>query len=1726
MSTTEKHWLQIFEGKQWIINKAKQQAFLFDQDLASKLIIAGIAPPPSLFSSHPDVLNHHELISEVPLPRTRRVIPFTGSHCCGFDKPVATAHYGQLTNDLCTEHCGVKKVFDVGGNVLDLPPCPISNGGCASNGVTQHHREEDPSVTSPEDERDERVSDVYHDSALTPARGTGEEVSILPQGHISDAGCAFDGVLQYHKEENPGGTSPEDQGDTRMLDIYLNPALSLARVQRSKSRQRALAIRNSTQKSCSQDKGNVDGYAGETIKCLISTPQSENVDELNENHSEVEKPKIGEFQSKEKGSDIYSGRITRSRSSGHQENSLDVSGSPCIYKSSDGIAVDSIGTLTHLSNQVIHPLELVSYCHITNDGCREGELKLGDYSSKKRTVEKDSMCANLERDEHTPKALQEFKGPSISKDVAGNSIVCRSPVEETHLNEDHHMVNTSKSSPEAQKKEGEMGLEGVGSSPNALFTFLHEEKEASVFPFLIKQAAGHPQDSLLEETGVAHPTSTNIDEGSQCLKENPVSLLPDNLRLENAEDLSCAGKTMQAQRFDFGGPSKFLELSCGAPHVECSQSENVGELNDNHSEVEKQKIGEFQIKEEGTDIYSGRITRSRSSGHQENSLNASGSPCIGRTSSGIAVDIDTVEESCLKGLSTPASKKGMQGSSSVEMPLPFMHGEKKLEEGMSITTRENCNSSLEMDFLGNCEVSAKEMDVQSGLVEALEEEFSKSRRASHDNVISSVKESFDAYTDAVPKTLLESGRTPKQKCSMIDDQTPLRVDWDRLVCSPIKEVKGSNLSTANAAIPTELVSEDCAVDSNALCNPHKSTDVDFAMVSGPGSHRILDAEILEVENPYAAFRDELRSNLAQSTVNAHISPEYVQRSASDDREVGCSESTECQIAENSKGRSFWYSMEGTSPTLKRRKIDDKRVHDLSASVALREEVLHAVKKDSMCANLEREEHSPKALQKFQGRSISQEDDGKLIVSKSPVEETHLNENHMVERSESLPEAQKKEGGMGLEGEDSSPNAPFTFLHEEKEASVFSRLIKQAAGHPLDSLLEDTGVAVPTDINIDRGSQCLKEDPICLHLQDDLRVENVEDWPCAGRTMLAKRSDSGGTSNFKELSGGAPHVESLDLTSADEAMPVLERFVIKTDDEPCSIAEEGISFDEWNLPNTALERAGILEQLCKSACMQTPVAYSLASYKLHKVQNLQQSVPTGVLEHVDLRTTFPINDNVKQLKDGNSSWSEEVGPAFYGSSYSDCLPNFSGQSSWDIKKPYSSPVGNLWDRIASSSSSSGKRVSSIPELACISEENENTDEVADTFQDGIVSEVLDCSPKRPPLADITEIPNLPASVSEAAAYTDRFSLDSVTTEFSLTGTHKSVKKKPGIQNSSKRRYNNKENQSVSRKRATGSLQNRFSKPKFSGKTSLRKGGPSLSEVEPKRNNIVSNITSFIPLVQQKQAAAALPGKRDIKVKALEAAEAAKRLAERKDNERKMKKEAMKVERARVEQENLRKLELQRKRKQEERKKIEADMAAKKREREGEDKKEKQRKRMRVEEGRREQREHEDKLRAEKVKKEIQCQASDGRRCESKDSKCNTVHKKMDKEGEHDTLRSISETDPRSSCVSANNARSGTAVHEEKSFSNFDRKEESNLDKATENEKLVVQTSREQSYDISPYKESDDENDEDDDSIPNNKFIPSWASKNCLALVASRQSRTDPEVFFPPKSFPCVAEVLLL
>ncbi|KAL6973854.1 hypothetical protein U1Q18_028038 [Sarracenia purpurea var. burkii] len=241
----------------------------------------------------------------------------------------------------------------------------------------------------------------------------------------------------------------------------------------------------------------------------------------------------------------------------------------------------------------------------------------------------------------------------------------------------------------------------------------------------------------------------------------------------------------------------------------------------------------------------------------------------------------------------------------------------------------------------------------------------------------------------------------------------------------------------------------------------------------------------------------------------------------------------------------------------------------------------------------------------------------------------------------------------------------------------------------------------------------------------------------------------------------------------------------------------------------------------------------------------------------------------------------------------------------------------------------------PELTCflieedpsISGENENRGEVIgtnQTSQEDISSKVMTCGAKREHLAELTDACVDPAtSVSAVERFPDGSGFDSINTDISFNGTCSMVKEKHGNLSTKKRRCTNgaKENQtsSVSTncvKKVNEPLKNRFGKPKLSRKTSLRNGGQSLSE-ESKPNNIVSNISSFVPLIQQNKQLQSL--QRNIKVRALEAAEAAKRVEEKRHNERKMKKEALKLERTRTWQENLQQMEIKKKKKKRTRRK---------------------------------------------------------------------------------------------------------------------------------------------------------------------------------------------------------------
>ncbi|XP_043689972.1 uncharacterized protein LOC122640790 [Telopea speciosissima] len=630
--------------------------------------------------------------------------------------------------------------------------------------------------------------------------------------------------------------------------------------------------------------------------------------------------------------------------------------------------------------------------------------------------------------------------------------------------------------------------------------------------------------------------------------------------------------------------------------------------------------------------------------------------------------------------------------------------------------------------------------------------------------------------------------------------------------------------------------------------------------------------------------------------------------------------------------------------------------------------------------------------------------------------------------------------------------------------------------------------------------------------------------------------------------GSPLTKYVDLIGADQTMPEFEGFSIgepTENDLPC-VAKNEIDFDHSDLLSTSIGQIKILEQLYRSSKMLTPLPHASTKYKVHKTPDIYQSLPNGLLEHMDMRNSLLFNANEsKQAKCRYDGIIEEVFRPFLGRSYSDCMSSSSVGFSWDVRRPpCTPPVGKLCQRNTSKASNDSleKKESINPELTCfrieedpsICEESGDADEMVDPVQERHQSGGKNCLAIREPLTDVTnECLNPSASVSLTDKFVERGSLESVNAGFNISQTQMDSKQKLKSCYGTQRKYKNKykENQCASLGgsgawKATESLKNKFSKPKLSGKVSEGKGGQSLLKKGNKVNNIVSNISSFVPFVEQKRPAGAFTGKRDIKVKALEAAEAVKHLEAKRENERKMKKEAAKLERARLEQENMRQLELKQKKKEEEQKK-EADLAARKRLREEEERKDKERKRKCIEETRRQQREYEERLRLEKEEKEIRRRAADERQRKGNEQ-ADEARKlqKMGKGREESDCRKKTDTEL-TAMVSACDTRKASDFHQvcqaPKESSEIE-KEICNPYKAHEDVISVTEGSLEQSYAISPYQDSDGE-EEDEDDIPNQKFIPSWASENCLAQLLPTLKKIDPDAIFPSSGFCSIAEVLL-
>lgn len=362
-------------------------------------------------------------------------------------------------------------------------------------------------------------------------------------------------------------------------------------------------------------------------------------------------------------------------------------------------------------------------------------------------------------------------------------------------------------------------------------------------------------------------------------------------------------------------------------------------------------------------------------------------------------------------------------------------------------------------------------------------------------------------------------------------------------------------------------------------------------------------------------------------------------------------------------------------------------------------------------------------------------------------------------------------------------------------------------------------------------------------------------------------------------------DALQLNDVDQSMPVFEGFIVnaQTDTDEMDFPADGYDLCELDLPRTTLERASILAELCRSASLDRPSSHFLSAFKFQEPKSLCKSLSDDRLDHKEFGNNYPLDADLEMNFQSLSSSSDDYRDALDGMPYS-CSLAYSGERyGWNSRNQPPSPVGKLWNQLSSHTGSSGKCSSSNPELTCFpieedpcsSEENKTMEEnVGDTI-DEIDSSLANHCDKRQPLKDLTNMGKsspLPISAEEETVKAN--SMDFSKSKFSVTGTqekallgskHQSRKKSETIDKQTSRArpaYGRKHQLSTigpnTIKRTKKSVSNSVSRPIVSNKTSLKGQDQKLSLRGSRQNNIVSNVSSFIPLVQQKQAAATCKG----------------------------------------------------------------------------------------------------------------------------------------------------------------------------------------------------------------------------------------------------------------------------
>ncbi|KAL1188402.1 hypothetical protein V5N11_027461 [Cardamine amara subsp. amara] len=1714
----ENLFVQIFERKRRIVEQVKQQVDLYDQHLASKCLLAGVSPPTWLWSpslpSQTSELNKEEIISELLLPRqSRPSIICPSSRHFSYQQSVRFLADNVVRRDLTS----VEK------NPLEEQLLEEEQQHDLSHNldrhVSKHPHEQDATIASPRDVPEkESVSIGYKENQSCPSPEHSQNQRVETNLDATSPGCSQGKRVPKSVSTTGFKQKPSPLGycqDETEANTCLDPGLSLAKMQRSRSRQKALELRSSAKasKSRSNSRNVLKPSPGGNIGIGIASLRSDSVSEIklfkhDENdegcRDEVENSSYqgkGEDQCIKISSTTESFKVdsVQKASSGKGEDQCIKISSPTesftphqkvdsVQKASSGDAYASIVPESLLESGHVNGMDILQSIETTDEVSAKVDEEVDDPQSRScnETAYLDGGTRSKSSRQNSSKMKHQKSRNSFSGDFPSRN------------SNPSHWADHEVESPQAIPMANEVSM--VADAETIIF-----------------------QSEIIER-------SRSNSQGNRSKTEHPGSVKSSSMDVEPRDSISLlqgdhVKKSLNPSTVDFEG----LVVENITSN---DQSKEGGESVDTNRCSSAKRVSLTGISPDET-TFAGALQDSKSK------TELSG----------------FVESSSVELQSRHSVMQSNDESVPVTVPGEALLVEKDYNgESIEVSNISKSRSLGQTDITVVEPVAVESILQESGTPENLTDH---SKRC---DISCGSKEMQPQGSVSKAESNQSHGRISRPRSSAIGEKSANEykapsVGSDHKSADKQLEVRAGNSSLRTPDLPVSVKPESCHLDDNEERNfnevpmnsPEKST-IEKAPTPASAA-RVFDVPSLTDSEVNFSADNELNDTEDHNVLEIEMVPEMESHASHTGLKVGENEPSE--------SNTFTGQIEALTKRSEHETSAGKGVPPVNINITCTETGSHCPESSiqelccssSSMGGSQLQNKRRRTLENLTTRVPSSSPQGDILNSDSVREVVQYREeaacynldNYDVELQKMIGSASSDHFDVELQkmiGSASSSELRFEERYLFKEAGLMS---------PASLSFK------PEQLSVQRNQ---------IAPDHGVVSENMKFLQCSGETSHPLASCIVRDSDHSCL----PH---LGLISSDDGSPpVLESFIIQTDDENQSGSKTQINHDSLQLPRTTAQSAAMIEQICKSACMTTPPLHLAKTFNFGGKLDLDQSVSAELLDGMFF----------SQNLEGSSVFDKlGINHDYTGRSYTDSLPFSGSGSSADDRNPCTSPTEKLWYRSLQKSSSSEKRGSQTPDLPCITEENENLEEEAENLctntpksmrsekrgssitdlpciaeeneniEDNIseaVNEISDtemenASAERKPLGDVNEDPTkfLP-SISEVKIPVDRQSLDSGNTVFGFSATCNSVKSKVLRQNSGSRRFTRKgkENQGgAGAGRNAKPPSSRFSKAKLSCNSSLTTLGPRLPEKEPRHNNIVSNITSFVPLVQQQKPAPALiTGKRDVKVKALEAAEASKRIAEQKENDRKMKKEAMKLERARQEQENLKKQEMEKKKKEEDRKKKEAEMAWKqemekkkkeeerkrkefemadrKRQREEEDKKLKEAKRQRIAEIQRQQREADQKLQAEKESKR---QAMDARIKAQKELKEDQSHAEKTR-GQANTR--IPEVRPKSNSSDDTNGS--------RSSRDDDFKVISNLVKMSEEANIGIEEMGE-SYDMSPYKCSDDEDEEedDDDDISNKKFAPTWASKDNVLLAVISQQNLDPNITFPAISNCDINKVLL-